>query len=202
MDIGGHEHVFHLLRYSRSVPYFIEEIHRNEGGIVLEMERKKEYSQGVYHPCAVHETMKHTFLVKEGLWVVRGFYYNDCDEALTLKGETTVSHYEGLWVREDEMVVTVRGRDVAITHRYTIQPFGVSQGLTTWESFHADIGMLRGVFVVVDDAIISTCMSEVGGYSGSETFVQVDDIRYRSRGVLLQGQKKLSSWSVGMQKIR
>jgi hypothetical protein len=146
--------------------------------------------------------MKHTFLFQEGIWIVRGAYYNDRDRALPLEGETKITHREGVWLNEGEMMIRMDDHTIKLNNRYEIMPFEAGNSMTVWESLNADIGPLRGKFVVVDDAIISTCLSEEGKYAGTEVFIKVDYTRYRSRGVLFRGSEKLSSWSVDLRKMR
>jgi len=63
-----------------------------------------------------------------------------------------------------------------------------------------DLGILLGQFIIVADTIISTCRSEKGEYTGAEFHLQVSDVHYKNRGILLKGNDKLSSWSVDLQK--
>ncbi|HEY3346847.1 MAG TPA: hypothetical protein VGK71_04420, partial [Nitrospirota bacterium] len=65
-----------------------------------------------------------------------------------------------------------------------------------WKSFNPALGALKGRFMLVDDSIISHFRSDSGQYSGIEFMVQESPDRYKNRGVLYRGGKRLSAWSV------
>lgn len=144
--------------------------------------------------------MKHTFLFQEGIWIAQGHYFDDMDRALPLEGMTRIMHLEALWINEGEMEIKAGDNPITMYNRYEIIPFREGGNETTWESLNPDIGTLLGRFVIVDDAIISTCRSQSGGFSGSEFLLKVSDTHYKNRGVLLKGHDKLSSWSVDLRK--
>ena len=144
--------------------------------------------------------MKHTFLFMEGVWIARGHYFDDTDRALPLEGMTRITHTEKLWLNEGEMEIKAGDKPIKICNRYEIVPFKEGRYITTWESLNADLGTLLGRFVIVDDAIISTCRSKTGEYTGTELFLKVSDMHYKNRGVLLKGSDKLSSWSIDLRR--
>jgi hypothetical protein len=59
---------------------------------------------------------------------------------------------------------------------------------------------MMGHFVIEGGSILSLFRSEGGRYSGSEWLQMVDEGTYRSRRVLLDGDKMLSSWAMELRK--
>ncbi len=144
--------------------------------------------------------MKHTFLFLEGIWIARGHYFDDMDRALPLEGMTRVTHTDKLWLNEGEMEIKAGDKPIKIYNRYEIVPFKEDRYVTTWESLNPDLGILLGRFIIVDDTIMSTCRSKNGDYSGTEIILKANDMHYKNRGVFFKGSKKLSSWSIDLQK--
>lgn len=145
---------------------------------------------------------KHTFLFQEGLWVAGGFYLDYRDRPLPLEGKTRVSHLDGLWVNEGAMELKTGDDSLIIHNRYEIIPFKKGAAITTWKSSNPAAGLLLGRFVVVEDAILSVCLSENGDFSGSEFLLKISDDHYLNRGIFLKGDEKLSSWAVELKKIK
>ena len=144
--------------------------------------------------------MMHTFLLKEGVWIARGHYFDDMERILPLDGMVRITHLEGLWLNEGETEIKMGENPIKIHNRYEIIPLEEGKNQTTWESVNPDLGILLGQLIIVADTIISTCRSEKGEYTGAEFHLKVNDVHYKSRGILLKGNDKLSSWSVDLQK--
>jgi len=144
--------------------------------------------------------MEHTFLFQEGIWIAEGHYFDDTERTYPLRGMTRITHQEGLWLNEGEMEIIAVDHPVRICNRYEIVPFDEGRNHTTWESLNPDLGTLLGQFIIVDDTIISTCRSSNGGYMGTEIILRINEMHYKNRGVFLQGNDKLSSWSVDLHK--
>jgi hypothetical protein len=144
--------------------------------------------------------MQHTFLFQEGFWTTRGYYFDDMDHALPLIGMARITHLEGLWINEGEMEISAGDKPIKIYNRYEIMPFREGRNQTTWESLNPDLGTLFGRFVIVDDAILSTCHTKSGAYTGVEFLLKISDIHYQNRGVLFKANEKLSSWSIDLRK--
>ena len=144
--------------------------------------------------------MTHTFLLREGVWIARGHYFDDMERILPLEGMVRITHLEGLWLNEGQVEIKMGENAVKIHSRYEIIPFEEGKSQTTWESANPDLGILRGGITIVADTIISTCRSEKGEYNGAEFHIKVSDVHYKNRGILLKGSDKLSSWSVDLKK--
>jgi len=144
--------------------------------------------------------MMHSFLLQEGVWIARGHYLDDMERMLTIEGTVSITHLEGLWLNEGEAEIRMAENPVKICSRYEIIPFEEGRNQTTWESVNPDLGILRGQVIIVADAIISTCRSEKGEYTGAEFHIKVSDVHYKNRGILLKGNDKLSSWSADLKR--
>ncbi|MBP2655206.1 MAG: hypothetical protein H6Q73_2775 [Firmicutes bacterium] len=141
--------------------------------------------------------MKHTFIFLPGTWNVNGKYYDINGNETLVQGESVIIHSDNLWLNKGYMKL-LGDEPIEIRNQYEIIPF--QQDFTTWESFNPSIGRLTGRFMVVDDTIISLCVSEDGNYSGSECMIKVSDMLYKSRGFAFKDNEKLSSWSVELTK--
>jgi hypothetical protein len=144
--------------------------------------------------------MKHTFLFQEGYWNAEGYYFDDMERPLPLTGTTRITHLDGLWVNEGEMEINAGNKFIKIYNRYEIVPFRAGKNQTTWESRNPDLGILLGRFVIVDDAILSTCRAKSSGYTGTEFLLKVTETHYKNRGVLFKESDKLSSWCVDLRR--
>jgi hypothetical protein len=59
---------------------------------------------------------------------------------------------------------------------------------------------MTGYFIIVDDAVLSTYTSRDGNLKGTECLHLIDDDLYASRGCLLRGDRKISSWALELRK--
>ncbi|GBF34963.1 hypothetical protein DCCM_4084 [Desulfocucumis palustris] len=84
-------------------------------------------------------------------------------------------------------------------NKYEITPFNKEH--TGWQSYNPDLGTLIGKFMIIENTIISTYVSQNGEYSGSECLVKTSDAIYKAKGYALKGDEKLSSWSVDLIKV-
>ena len=144
--------------------------------------------------------MHHTFLFQEGVWVASGFYTGENNQLIPLRGETTISHQEDIWVNQSRMRILLKN-PMEFQSSYEIVPFGSDRNFTTWTSLNPALGRLAGKFVVVDDSILSFFQSEDGQYTGFEYLRKLDDTTYTNRGALFNGGEKGSSWIAELRKI-
>jgi hypothetical protein len=143
--------------------------------------------------------MNHTFLLREGFWVAEGEYFDEYGNVYSVVGQSETTHLEKVWVNEVILKVFF-DEPVAIAHRYEIEPFGTGKTSTRWKSSNRILGNMMGHFVIEGGSILSLFRSEGGRYSGSEWLQMVDEGTYRSRRVLLDGDKMLSSWAMELRK--
>lgn len=145
--------------------------------------------------------MKHTFLFEEGLWVAKGEYADKDNKVFSMEGSTRTTHKKDLWVNEGLVTVLVNNQPVEFRNRYEIMPFEKGKDFTFWQSTFPQLGKFFGRFMVVDDTLISTFVSDSGEYSGNEYIIKVSDINYRNRGFIFRNDEKLSSWATELVKV-
>lgn len=138
----------------------------------------------------------HTFLFEEGLWAAKGEYVDEAGDRSALEGETRVTHRPGTWLNEGRMRIVRDGTQVDIENRYRIVPFADGADFTSWESDNPALGRLRGHFIVVGNAILSSCATADRLYTGTEFLLQEAPGRYLNRGAMFSPEGRISSWSV------
>ena len=138
----------------------------------------------------------HTFLFEEGLWAASGEYVDEAMNRAALEGETRVTHRPGQWLNEGRMRIELGGREVVIENRYRVVPFAGGADFTSWESDNPALGTLRGHFIIVGNAILSSCTSADLRHTGTEFLLQEAPERYVNRGALFSAGGRISSWSV------
>jgi hypothetical protein len=140
------------------------------------------------------DELKHTFLLKEGLWRCEGEFLDAAGKRTAVAGEAHIRHYPDKWVYEG---VLRAATTPPAEHRtvYEIQPMAPGNFATPWISKSAAFGTLQGRFIVLGDAILSAYESATGRYRGQDTIVRRDDRHYSARGALFDGGKLLSAWS-------
>jgi hypothetical protein len=101
-----------------------------------------------------------------------------------------------VWLNQGRMVIEMGGKKVEIENLYRIIPFAAGSDFTAWESFNPALGTLRGHFIVIGNAILSSCTSVDARYTGAEFLLQEAVDRYISRGTLFSASGKISSWAL------
>jgi len=143
--------------------------------------------------------MRHTFLFQEGLWLADGSYFDETNRSFPFTGRTEVTHSENLWFLNGRMEILAE-KTISIENNYMITPFREGSDMTSWESENPALGILRGRFYLVDDSILSTCVSGSGAYAGTEFLLKKGESNYLNRGVFTDGTRRLSSWVVELKK--
>src|SRR5512134_1277267 len=143
--------------------------------------------------------MRHTFLLADGFWVAEGEYYDRHGNVYSAALQSETAHREGVWVN-DWILKVFFDEPVMIANRYEFEPFGPGKNSTPWKAVNRFLGNLSGRLVVVGDSMLSLFRSEDGRYSGTEWLQMVGERTYRSRRVLLDGDKVFSSWAMELQK--
>ena len=143
--------------------------------------------------------MSHTFLLTEGFWVGEGEYYDEYGNVYSAVIQSETTNREGVWIN-DWILKVFFDEPVAIANRYEIEPFGLGKNSTSWKAANRILGNLNGCLVVFGDSILSLFRSEDGRYSGTEWLQMVGEETYRSRRVLLDGDRVFSFWSIVLRK--
>ena len=141
------------------------------------------------------EPIKHSFLLKEGLWRCEGEFIDGAGKRTAVAGEAHIRHHPDKWIYEG---VLRTATTPPAEHRtvYEIQPMAPGNFATPWTSKSVSFGTLHGRFIVDGDAILSAYESATGRYRGQDTILRRDERHYSARGTLLDGGKILSAWSV------
>jgi hypothetical protein len=139
--------------------------------------------------------MRHTFLLEEGVWKAAGRYFDESGAATEAEGETRILHRDAVWINEGVMRL-LKDPVVEAANRYEIVPIAGDADFTTWTSANVALGTLRGQFVLVRDAILSSYESSKAGYRGVETLLRQSGDRYIARGALFKSNVKISSWAM------
>jgi len=143
----------------------------------------------------------HTFLFQEGPWEARGYYSDQEAGRYPVRGEVRITHEKNIWISDGILLVLATPAS-KISNRYEIVPFKKGQDYTNWKSVNPTLGEFVGKFVVFDDSIISNYTSKNYEFSGSEFLLRVTGKHYWNRGVLFQGNQKLSSWALELRKVK
>jgi len=142
--------------------------------------------------------MKHSYLFKEGLWIVKGTYTGETGAAVEMEGESRTLHRSSLWVTEGYVRLLAPGAPVQFESRYEIVPFEKGKNHTSWKSSNPVTGSFSGKFVEIDDTLISTFASAGNEYSGAEILIQSSETHYRSRGFVFNGDRQMASWAADL----
>ena len=141
----------------------------------------------------------HTFLLSEGNWKAKGYLFDENEKSFVAQGETKIEHKNDTWI----MFGTIKAlgeNGYEINNVYSIMPFTEKRKVTTWTSDNPRLGKLKGSFMINDEYIISLFESEDKRFSGTEYLIFISDDHYKNRGVVFEGNKKLSSWTLELQK--
>jgi len=139
--------------------------------------------------------MEHTFLFREGLWRAEGEFFDGTGNRTGVEGTAQIRHYPDKWIYEGTLRTRATPPQETKTV-YEIHPFAPGNVASSWSSRSEALGTLRGRFLVVGDAILSTYESATGRYRGQDTLVRRDERRYSARGALFDGGKLLSAWAI------
>jgi hypothetical protein len=80
--------------------------------------------------------------------------------------------------------------------RYEVVPFSENKNYTEWKSMTGGPEPLFGLFVVVEDTILTPSQSRSGVYWGQEAHIRVGKGEYSNRGFSFLKDEKVSSWSM------
>lgn len=138
----------------------------------------------------------HTFLFQEGKWIANGIYTDSENQTYPTNGHTRIVHEEQIWILDGYMTVRKDGELLEFRNQYHIEPVTQNRQTTSWTSSNPALGEFQGIFTFIGDAILSIYSSNDEEYTGVECLIQENDETYKTRGILLQGDKTISSWAV------
>lgn len=138
--------------------------------------------------------MRHTYLLTPGTWRADGSYTNEDGEQIAVTGESIIDHGDTEWTVTGFMRLST-DVEVEIRHDYRVEPFEGNDS-TPWRSNNHALGTLEGHFAIIGDNIISAYGSVDGRHHGVECLRRLGEDSYEGVGVLFQGERRVSSWSV------
>ncbi len=138
--------------------------------------------------------VEHTYLLRPGLWELTGAYRDVHNFSFPQKGQLVVTHEPDLWLIEGQLTVTT-GETRTIASRYDVQPLAEGASFTEWKSEVGGPEPVFGLFVLVDDAIMSPWQSRSGTYWGQEVLRRVSPTEYQGRGFAFLNNEKVSAWA-------
>jgi hypothetical protein len=145
--------------------------------------------------------MRHTFLFQPAVWEARGHYVDRSGASVEVVGDATITHEDEGWMNRS-LMRPVDPVGQAFESSYAVRPFEQGADTTTWTSSSAQLGKMSGQFVLVAESILSIGRTADGRYRSVEYLQQLSEDRYVSRGALLRGRDKVSSWAVELRRIR
>jgi hypothetical protein len=141
--------------------------------------------------------VQHTWLFEPGVWNATGQFWERGEIAREGRGTSIVRHTSGGWIVQGAMEIVaeppVRFQN---TYRIAVPPPGAR--VVPWQSENPAIGVFEGVFVVADDAIMSSFRSANGTAVGSEHLTWLAPDRYQARGLFLTSGEVVSAWSMAL----
>lgn len=144
--------------------------------------------------------MKHSYIFEEGNWKATGLYFDHTSNVVEVYGETTIKHLKDEWVLDGFMELKIEN-PVRFFNKYSIVPMPDKKDYTKWTSENPALGKLIGKFMIIGDTILSSYISENGIYSGAESLFRINENKYLNRGFAFNGENKLSSWEVTLERF-
>ncbi|WP_406242422.1 hypothetical protein ACF3M2_19590 [Tissierella carlieri] len=144
--------------------------------------------------------MEHIYILEEGNWKAVGIYYDHASNQVEVIGETMIKHLKDEWILDGYMELKLTN-PIRIFNKYSIMPKAIGKDYTKWESINPALGKLNGRFMIIGDTILSFYNSESGVYSGAESLYKVSKNKYFNRGFAFEGENKLSSWEVTLERV-
>jgi len=138
--------------------------------------------------------MEHTYLLEPGLWEISGLYYDSNNNPFPQKGQLVIVHSPELWTIEGEVTITTHETQ-KVTSRYEVQPLAPGASFTEWRSETGGPEPVLGLFVMVEDVLMSPWQSRSGAYWGQEFLRRVSEDEYLGHGFAFLNNQKVSAWS-------
>ena len=137
---------------------------------------------------------RHSYLLQPGLWDITGIYYDVNNNGYPQHGQVVVSHEADIWTIEAQLSISI-GPTQTVNSRYDVQPLAEGRTFTEWKSETGGPEPVFGLFVLVDDTIMSPWQSRSGTYWGQEILTRVADGQYMGRGFAFLKEERVSAWS-------
>ena len=138
---------------------------------------------------------RHTWLFEPGTWTAAGRFCEKGEFEREGHGTSIVRHQGALWEIEGSMEIYGEP-PLRFQNNYRMPAPCPDARVVPWQSENPALGTLRGVFVVLDDTIMSSFQSSDGASVGSEAMTHLAPDRYQARGVFLASDAFVSAWSM------
>ena len=138
--------------------------------------------------------IQHTYLLQPGLWEITGVYFDVNNNGFPQKGQLVISHEPDLWTVEGRVTITTHETQ-SVNSRYDVEPLAPGASFTQWKSETGGPEPVFGLYVLVDDTIMSPWQSQSGAYWGQEVLTRVSEGEYRGRGFAFLQNEKVSAWA-------
>jgi len=144
-------------------------------------------------------TVKHTFLLREGIWKLEGDYTDLHNHICSLVGETRITHDSGRFISESEFILQFD--QPSLFYQKIEMPEILINDLTIWKSMQLISGVMEGRAYILSDHIIFVYQSADGSFSGVENIVRINDVYYQNTGSLFRREERMASWKTEMLRI-
>jgi hypothetical protein len=105
-----------------------------------------------------------------------------------------IVHTPDLWTIEGKLTITTHETQ-EVSSRYEVQPLTPEASFTEWRSETGGPEPVLGLFVVVEDVLMSPWQSRSGTYWGQEILRRIYEDEYMGRGFAFLNNQKVSAWS-------
>lgn len=137
--------------------------------------------------------LKHTLLFTPSDWNIAGTYHHSSQQKVSITGKGSVHHGEHYWTSQIQVEFDLNP-PTTLQVDFRIRPF--QHTATTWEAKNTIFGDLYGKFIIMGNYIQSIYETLDLKYSGVELYHKIDETTYHNQGVLLKGNRKISSWDL------
>ncbi|MDR2199055.1 MAG: hypothetical protein LBR53_06335 [Deltaproteobacteria bacterium] len=145
-------------------------------------------------------SVTHTYIFEPGLWSVEGIYRDGKNIPHAQEGQLLVSHTPELWTIDSQLKISGRDKRDFLT-RYEFAPFSALDVYAEWKSFSGGPEPIYGLFVVIEESVMTPWQSQTGQYWGQEVLTFQSSVKYLSRGFAFLKDKLVSSWSAELQRL-
>ena len=144
--------------------------------------------------------IRHTYLLEAGLWEMVGIFYDANNNTYPQQGNLVISHEPDLWVVEGQLTITTHETQI-VNNRNEVQPLAEGDTFTEWKSEVGGPEPVYGLYVLVEDALMSPWQSHSGTYWGQEVLTRTSEDEYQGRGFAFIQNKRVSAWSTRLTRV-
>jgi len=143
--------------------------------------------------------MNHTLIFKEGIWKLKGYYTIKDKSRVKINGILQIVHTEKEWKINSTLNINSE-EPLILKDSYEIVPFREDVFTTSWNLKSSNIGNLSGNYMIVDEKILSVGKTEDDLFAITEYFQKISDVKYKSKGFILEDDDMIESWTLTLNK--